>query len=300
MDLPTESEEVSAQMYNNYCCRFCVYDANGSLDCLQAHYTEHHPVTVEKIGEERIDYYQAGQLIALLSKNHKHCCFENCPNNQTLTLRKNLFKLAVQLKYGGLYPQLTPFFDEEHYNTEPHVFSCCDLFHHSKFYSSDVLLRWITQYGLIRTFSLKDVVKKKNKNLLLLQRVPKVKNQAVEQINKIVSEMEEKEIKAQLCQVVSVGLVKSVQIQAKVIQGQFLVEKKEKDQFNQLKRFVREMGFDINFDSNNKLMIDNKLVVFNESEEVKDENRDNKKRKIDEELTTIYEELETIMEAVTE
>ena len=173
MDLPTDTEEVSAQMYNNYCCRFCVYDANGSLDCLQAHYTEHHPVTVEKIGEERIDYYQAGQLIALLSKNHKHCCFENCPNNQTLTLRKNLLKLAVQLKYGGLYPQLTPFFDEEHYNTEPHVFSCCDLFHHSKFYSSDVLLRWITQYGLIRTFSLKDIVKKKKQKPVIVAKSTK-------------------------------------------------------------------------------------------------------------------------------
>jgi hypothetical protein len=98
---------------------FCIFDAKGVL---QNHKEEHHPVTTAII-EDTIEYHQAGGLIAMQTKNHKHCCFQNCPNNQTWTIKKKL------LKHGGLYPQLDEFFDEYHYNQEHFIFflTLCNL-----------------------------------------------------------------------------------------------------------------------------------------------------------------------------
>ena len=281
MEIQTEDEAFLEKMYNGYRCRFCDYDANSDLELLQNHFTEKHPVTSSMNGGN-IEFYQAGGMIALRSKTHKYCCFENCPNNQTLVLKRQCYKLSVQLKYGGHYPQLEPFFDEYHYNQEPHVFACSDLLEQSRIYGADMLLRWISQFGLMRTFSLKNVVKRKNKNLLLIKRVPKIKDQVAEEIKSLLTEKidlkkekKESDMAAKRCQVVSVNLSKTVARQANIIYSdtqnlnEQMTQTKDqmtqmKDQMTQMADFIGVLGYHVFFGLNNKMVV----MKTNETDEV--------------------------------
>lgn len=283
MDLSLEMEDVP-KMFNYYVCRFCIFDANGVLELLQNHYQEHHPVTTANT-QDTIEYHQAGGLIAVQSKNHKHCCFENCPNNQTSVIRKKAFKLAVRLKHGGLYPQLDDFFDDHHYNQEPFIFACSDLFLHSAKYNADLLIRWISQFGLMRTFALRDVVKKKNKNLLLVKRVPKVKDQLQQQIKTLTNE-------TQMSQIVGVKLATTVELQAGLLQTK-MADTVWKEKEDQIADFMRTFGYKMSFDKDNKLVIN---ICEVETEKVYVPSPPKKKFKCEEEIPAGSPELETINE----
>ena len=297
MELPKENPMTVADRYNWYKCRFCDFNADDTLkkglylDLLKNHYIIHHPVTTT-IVNGNTEFYQDGKKIAILSKTHKNCCFYNCPNNQTAVLKKQLNKLAIKLLYGGFYPQLDIYFDAYHYELEPHVFSCGDLFEETKICSADLLLKWISQYGLMRTFTLKTMVKRKNKNLLMVKRIPKIKyQQPKDNINNFVKEKEEIEKRAAKCLNINAGLTKTVLTQAKTveIQASFIqshVQEKKDDkafltsQNIQLSNYIRSLGHIPTFDSANQLIVSFPASI-NQDTKTETEEFKNKKIKLE-------------------
>ena len=275
MELP-EDMNVSDR-YNFYICRFCdfnvqntveytVDNGNVCLKLLQNHYISHHPVT-KTIVDETTEFYQDGKKIAILSKTHKNCCFENCQNNRTPILKKQLNKLAIRLLHDGVYPQFDIYFDNYHYDLEPYVFACGDLFEETRICSADRLLQWISQYGLMRTFTLKTIVQKKNKNLLMLKRIPKIKDQQVkEEIYKLINEKKDIEKRASKCLNINASLTKTVFSQAKTVETQVNlhqsdVQSKEDEkavltsQILQLSKYLNSIGQTASFDVSNHLII---------------------------------------------
>ena len=276
MELPEDM--TVADRYNYYKCRFCDYNVedtvpytfdNGSdcLELLQNHFLNHHPVT-NTIVDETTEFYQDGKKIAVLSKTHKNCCFENCPNNRTPILKKQLNKLAIRLLYGGVYPQFDIYFDNYHYDLEPYVFACGDLFEETRICSADRLLQWISQYGLMRTFTLKTIVQKKNKNLLMLKRIPKIKDQQVKEkeINKLENEKKDIEKRASKYLNITANLTKTALTQAKTFEMQANssncyqsdVEAQKAvltSQVLQLSNYLNSLGYTASFDVSNTLII---------------------------------------------
>ena len=274
MELPEDM--TVADRYDYYKCRFCDYNVehtvpytfdNGSdcLKLLQNHYLNHHPVT-NTIVDETTEFYQDGKKIAVLSKTHKNCCFENCPNNRTPILKKQLYKLAIRLLHDGVYPQFDIYFDNYHYDLEPYVFACGALFEETKICSEDLLLKWISQYGLMRTFTLKPVVQKKNKNLLMLKRIPKIKDQQVKEINKFENEKKDIEKRASKYLNITANLTKTALTQAKTFEMQanssnFYQSDVEAQkavltsQVLQLSNYLNSLGYTASFDVSNTLII---------------------------------------------
>ena len=306
MELPEENPITIADRYNYYKCRFCDFNVddnvelnfdNGDvcLELLKKHYIIHHPVT-NTIVDETTEFYQDGKKIAVLSKTHKTCCFENCQNNRTAILKKQLNKLAIRLLYGGIYPQFDIYFDNYHYELEPYVFSCGDLFEETNICSADLLLQWISQYGLMRTFTLKIIVQKKNKNLLMLKRIPKIKDQEVkDEITKLVNEKKEIEKRASKCLNISASLTKTVftqaknvEIQASLHQSNVQEKKDEKailtSQILQLSNYILSLGHTPSFDVSNQLVISfpSKIKQVTQTEtETETEESQNKKKRLD-------------------
>jgi len=276
INMELQEDMTVADRYNYYKCRFCDYNVehtvpytydNGSdcLKLLQNHYLNHHPVT-NTIVDETTEFYQDGKKIAVLSKTHKNCCFENCPNNRTPILKKQLYKLAIRLLHDGVYPQFDIYFDNYHYDLEPYVFACGALFEETKICSEDLLLKWISQYGLMRTFTLKPVVQKKNKNLLMLKRIPKIKDQQVKEINKFENEKKDIEKRASKYLNITANLTKTALTQAKTFEMQASssnyfqsdVEAQKAvltSQVSQLSNYIKSLGYTASFDVSNTLII---------------------------------------------
>ncbi len=270
------SEDVNvSERYNFYICRFCDFNVqntveytfdNGNvcLELLQNHYITHHPVT-KTIVDETTEFYQDGKKIAILSKTHQNCCFENCQNNRTPILKKQLNKLAIRLLHDGVYPQFDIYFDNYHYDLEPYVFACGDLFEETRICSADRLLQWISQYGLMRTFTLKTIVQKKNKNLLMLKRIPKIKDQQTkeeilkikvqqvkEEINKLIIEKKDIEKRASKCLNFSASLL---------------------SQILQLSKYLKSTGHTASFDGSNRL-----IICYTKTEKETDKPQNKKQR----------------------
>jgi hypothetical protein len=99
----------------------------------------------------------------------------------------------------------------------------------------------------MRTFALRDVVKKKNKNLLLVKRVPKVKDQLQEQIKTLANETE-------MSPIIGVSLATIVQIQAEILQTK-LADTVWKEKEDQIADFLGTIGYKMSFNKDNKLVI---------------------------------------------
>lgn len=259
MNLMRETQMDSKKMFNNYKCRFCNY-SNEDLPLLKNHYRKHHPVHKETV-DGATGYYQANKLVAMECSNHQFCCFTNCPNNQTSVIKKNINKIAIKLEPDGHYPQLDGFFDKEQY-AEPNkpIFVCVELLEQSAEYTPDHLSKWVKLFGIMRSFSVKDVVQKKNKNLLFTKRVPPIKIQhdtvqmikLVAEKEKLLLEKKNSENLSLLTQVINVGLLGQVtQKQLEKVK----VDHEKDEQITQLLSYVNSMGYFAGFDASNKLVV---------------------------------------------
>ncbi len=183
-------------------------------------------------------------------------------------LKKKLNKLAIRLLHGGVYPQFDIYFDDYHYDLEPYVFACGALFEETKICTEDLLLKWISQYGLMRTFTLIPVVQKKNKNLVMVKRIPKIKDQQVreKEINKFENEKKDIEKRASKYLNITANLTKTALTQAKTFEMQanssnFYQSDVEAQkavltsQVLQLSNYLNSLGYTASFDVSNTLII---------------------------------------------
>ena len=161
----------------------------------------------------------------------------------------------------GHYPQLDGFFEKKQYaDPKKPIYVCLELLEQYSEYTIDKLSKWVKLFGLMRSFSVKDVVQKKNKNLLFTRRVPPIKIQhgtvamtkLVAEKEKLLFEKKKSENLSLLTQTINFGLLSQVtQKQIEKVQ----VDHEKDSQIKQLEQYIKNMGYFSGFDANNKLVV---------------------------------------------
>ena len=168
---------------NNHQCRFCLFNSEGISEILYLHYLEIHPVTksVDDNGTQILS--QNNEIIAYLTYKHDKCCLNNCVNSKASKINRNIKdvtpSICIRLKFGGDYESIQQYFDsKEFFEAEKGIFICLDQFEHNGTTYVE-FINWIEQYGAMATFKLKNLPLQKNKNLIILNRTPKPRDQRV-------------------------------------------------------------------------------------------------------------------------
>ena len=101
MDLMRETKMESKKMFNNYNCRFCNFSSED-LTLLKNHYLANHPVNKQNVDVGVNGYFQENQIVAMECSDHKFCCFTNCPNNQTIVVKKKQVSWLLSCNLMGI------------------------------------------------------------------------------------------------------------------------------------------------------------------------------------------------------
>ena len=167
---------------NNYQCRYCLFNSEGSSEVLYSHYEEIHTVsiTAEQDGSQIL--YQNKEVIAYISYRHDKCCINNCVNSKVGKINTNhrnkTPSIVIRLKYGGKYESIEQYFtDKDYFENEKGIFVCFDLFENAQIYQNQI--QWFSKYGMMATFNLKKLTPQKNKNMIILNRTPKSRDRRV-------------------------------------------------------------------------------------------------------------------------
>ena len=267
---------MASQKLNNYNCRYCDFNStNESFDILKDHYEQNHPVSTSLLENENIEYYQNNRLIAVDSYQHKHCCLVSCPNNQTAKIKKKLRSLAICVNPGSNYAKFDEFFEEEDYNnlTKP-IIVCVNVLDEVKDSNQvtferkkEQMCEWIEKYGLMMNMSMSTPLNHNvNKNYLILNRVPKIKDQKQIKLNNVLYEKETTDVMNFMTQAINVGLVE--ELKSRRIESEKRIEKSKRNglqrqekegnkdkKIRQLEQYIRSTGCHVSYDGDGNLIV---------------------------------------------
>ena len=176
---------------NYFLCRYCEFNSENKTNVLLKHYKEEHPVTTEDCENPKVrNYYQAGELIAVVGIKHPLCCKYNCINNSAKN--QKLEKLCIRLKWGGDYTSIEHYFmnDRKYFDAEKGVFMCFANFEESASQTEEGMINWISIYGCAITFKLKFFEEIKNHNLIVLKKTSLPKHINVKKELKVTTKCE--------------------------------------------------------------------------------------------------------------